>query len=94
MISFWCLMPKGEKLRPKQMDHLPLVNFENNRVRTFDLSKILLLQNLVSCGGAYCKIWFDYGKKGELLTLDQFYSWNNSLCAQTSVFDLEIGKRI
>jgi hypothetical protein len=20
MIPFWCLMPKGEKLRPKQMD--------------------------------------------------------------------------
>jgi hypothetical protein len=20
MIQFWCLMPKGEKLRPKQMD--------------------------------------------------------------------------
>jgi hypothetical protein len=49
-ILFWCLMLKGEKLRPKQMDQLPLVNFENNRVRTFDLSKILLLQNLVSCG--------------------------------------------
>jgi hypothetical protein len=48
-------MPKGEKLRPKQkqMDQLPLVNFENNRVRTFDLSKILLLQNLVSCGGEF-----------------------------------------
>jgi hypothetical protein len=27
MILFWCLMPKGEKLRPKQMDQLPLVNF-------------------------------------------------------------------
>jgi hypothetical protein len=27
------------------------VNFENNRVSTFDLSKMLLLQNLVSCGG-------------------------------------------
>jgi hypothetical protein len=27
-------MPKEEKLRPKQMDQLPLVNFENNRVRT------------------------------------------------------------
>jgi hypothetical protein len=53
-------MPKGEKLRPKQMDQLPLVNYENNRVRTFDLSKILLLQNLVSCGEN-----FDYGKKGE-----------------------------
>jgi hypothetical protein len=48
----------------------------------------------------YCKIWsfmgenFDYGKKGEFLALDQFYSWNISLFAQTSVFDLEIGKRI
>jgi hypothetical protein len=46
-------MPKGEKLRPKQMDQLPLVNFENNRVRTFDLSKMLLLQNFVSCGGEF-----------------------------------------
>jgi hypothetical protein len=39
MILFWCLMPKGEKLRLKQMDQLPLENFENSRVRTFDLSK-------------------------------------------------------
>jgi hypothetical protein len=29
------------------------VKFENNRVRIFDLSKILLLQNLVSCGGEF-----------------------------------------
>jgi hypothetical protein len=36
-------MPKGEKLRPKQMDQLPPENFENNRVRTFDLSKFGLL---------------------------------------------------
>jgi hypothetical protein len=35
-------MPKGEKLRPKQMDQLPLESFENSRVRTFGLSKILL----------------------------------------------------
>ena len=29
LISFWCLMPKGEKIRPKQeMDQLPLENFE------------------------------------------------------------------
>jgi hypothetical protein len=53
MIPFWCLMPKGEKLRPKQMDQLPLENFKNSRVRIFDLSKILLLQNLVSCGGDF-----------------------------------------
>jgi hypothetical protein len=51
MILFWCLMPKGEKLRPKQMDQLPLENFEDSRVRIFDLSKILLLQNFVSCWG-------------------------------------------
>jgi hypothetical protein len=53
MIPFWCLMPKGDKLRPKQMDQLPLEYFENSRVRIFDLSKILLLQNLVSCGGEF-----------------------------------------
>jgi hypothetical protein len=65
MISFWCLMPKGEKLRPKQMDQLPLVNFENNRVRTFDLSKILLLENLVSCGGEFMIM----GKRGSFWCL-------------------------
>jgi hypothetical protein len=68
MIPFWCLMPKGEKLRPRQMDQLPLVNFENNSVRTFDLSKILLLQNLVSCGREF---WLR--EKGEFLALDQFF---------------------
>jgi hypothetical protein len=49
MIPFWCLMPKGEKLRLKQMDQL-LEYFENNRVRTFDLSKYSYCQNLVSYG--------------------------------------------
>jgi hypothetical protein len=69
-------MPKGEKLRPKQMDQLPLENFENSRVRTFDLSEY-----------SYCKIWslvgrfYDYGKKGEFLALDQFFHLNISLCA-------------
>jgi hypothetical protein len=76
MIPFWCLMPKGDKLRPKQMDQLPLENFENSRVRIFDLSKILLLQNLVSCGGEISIM-----TKGEFLVLDQFFDWNISLCA-------------
>jgi hypothetical protein len=31
-------------------------------------------------------------EKGESLDLDQFNSWNISLYAQTSEFDLEIGK--
>jgi hypothetical protein len=43
-------MPKGEKLRPKQMDQLPLENFENSRVRTFVLSKFSDVQNVASCG--------------------------------------------
>jgi hypothetical protein len=87
MILFWCLMPKREKLRPKQMDQLPLVNFENNRVKKKICPKY-----------SYCKIWslvgenLDNGKKGEFLALDQFHSWIISLCAQTSEFDLEIGK--
>jgi hypothetical protein len=87
MIPFWCLMPKGEKLRPKQMDQLPLENFENSRVRTFDLSKYSYCQNLASCVEIY-----DYGKKGEFLDLDHFHSWIISLNAQTSEFDLKIGK--
>jgi hypothetical protein len=63
MILFWCLMPKGEKLRPKQMNQLPLVNFENNRVKTFDLSKILLLEDLVSYGGEF-RLWEKVGVFG------------------------------
>jgi hypothetical protein len=37
---------------------------------------------------------FGYGKKGEFLALENPFSWNISRFAQTSVFDLKIGKRI
>jgi hypothetical protein len=56
MITFWCLMPKGEKLRPKQMDQLPL---ENLRILKRVELELLFWQNtlivsycqkLVSCG--------------------------------------------
>jgi hypothetical protein len=43
-------MPKGEKLRPKQMDQRSLENFENSRVRTFVLEKYSYVPNLASCG--------------------------------------------
>jgi hypothetical protein len=76
MIPFWCLMPKGEKLRPKQMDQLPLGNFENSRVRTFVLTKYSYVQNLASCG-ENVGLW----EKGEFLALNQFFSWNTSLYA-------------
>jgi hypothetical protein len=69
-------MPKGEKLRPNQMDQLPLENFENSRVRIFDLSKILLLQNLVSCGGKFMII-----RKGGVFGTSSIFHWNISLCA-------------
>jgi hypothetical protein len=88
MIPFWCLMPKGEKLRPTgSANHLRIL-------------KIVELEFVICPKYSYCKIWslmgenFDYEKKGEFLALDQFFSWNISLFAQTSVFDLEIGKRI
>jgi hypothetical protein len=57
MIMFWCLMPKGEKLRPKQMDQLPLVNFKNNRVRIFDKFDLLWGEN------------FDCGKRGSFFNI-------------------------
>jgi hypothetical protein len=56
----------------------------------FVFVKILFSQKWVPEGGE-----LGLGEKGgEFLTLDQFYSCKISLFAQTSVFDLEIGKRI
>jgi hypothetical protein len=43
-------MPKGEKLRLKQMDQLPLENFENSRVRIFDLSNYSKVSSLSKVG--------------------------------------------
>jgi hypothetical protein len=62
--------------------------------------KTIELELLICPKYSYCKNWslvgedFDYGKKGEFLALEQFFSWNISRFAQTSVFDIEIGKRI
>jgi hypothetical protein len=51
MIPFWCLMRKGEKIRLKQMDQLPLVkNFKKSRV------ELLICQNTLTV-----KIW-SYGE--------------------------------
>jgi hypothetical protein len=62
MIPFWCLMPKGEKLRPKQeINQLPLENFENSRVELLFV-KILLLSLIVKSLSLVGRM-FDYGKK-------------------------------
>jgi hypothetical protein len=67
MILFWCLMPKGEKLRPKQMDQLPLENFENRRVR------ILICQNtLITKFGLLWRDFIIMGKGGSFWHLINF----------------------
>jgi hypothetical protein len=44
LIPFWCLMLKGEKIRPKQqMDQLPLENFENSRIELLVCQKYLIV---------------------------------------------------
>jgi hypothetical protein len=48
--------------------HLRLENFENSGVIIFDLSKILLLQNLASCGGEFLIM----GKRGSFWLLINF----------------------
>ena len=84
------LNAKEEKLRPKQMDQLPLENCENSRAIICVLTKNSLIAKF---GLLWGRILIT-GKGGSFMELDQFFSWNISPCAQTSVFDLEIGKRI
>ena len=80
MILFWCLMPKGEKLRPKQeMDQLPLENFENSRVRVFVLSKFSYCLFLSKIGLLWGE-WLIMGKRGSFWILDQFLLEYLSIC--------------
>jgi hypothetical protein len=82
MIPFWCLMPKGEKLSPKQeMDQLPLENFV---LAKYSYGLLLLKIGLL---WGECLIM---GKGGVFESLINF-SWNTFLYASTSEFDLEIG---
>jgi hypothetical protein len=68
------------------MDQLPLENFENSRVRTFVVSKCskCLFLSKVGILWGECLIM---GKRGCFESLINF-SWNASLYASTSVFEL------
>jgi hypothetical protein len=80
MIQFWCLMPKGEKLRPKQRDQLPLENFENSRVRILIWPKCSYCAILSLVGE---KLWLwekDYGKRRVFGTRSIFPLEYLSLC--------------
>jgi hypothetical protein len=72
----------------------------NGSATTWEFWKKIELELLICQNTLIVKIWslvgriYDYGKKGEFLDLDHFHSWITSLNAQTSEFNLEIGKRI
>jgi hypothetical protein len=53
-------MPKGEKLRPKQMDRLPLENFENSKARIF-----LFVQNTLIIA-KFGLLWGEYMIMGKM----------------------------
>jgi hypothetical protein len=80
-------MPKGEKLRPKQMDQLEIKAKANGSATTCEISKRVELELLICQNTLIVKIWslvgriYDYEKTGEFLALDQFFNWNISLCA-------------
>jgi hypothetical protein len=69
MILFWCLMPKGEKLRAKASKW---ISYHLRILKIVEL-ELLFCQNTLSV--SYCQKWslvgrmFDYGKKGEFLNL-------------------------
>jgi hypothetical protein len=71
------------------MDQLPLENFENSRVELLFCQNTFIVsycQKLVSCGE---NVWL-WEKEGVFESLINF-SWNTSLYASTSEFNLEIG---
>jgi hypothetical protein len=80
LIPFWCLMPKGEKIRPKkEMDQLPLENFENSRVRDFVCQNTLVCLLLSKVG----LLWGEgliMGKRRSFWIFDQFLLKYLSLC--------------
>jgi hypothetical protein len=73
-------MPKGEKLRPKQMDQPTTCKFQKLQ-RILGLIKILLLQNFVFLWGRILIV----GKRGSLWHLIKF-ALNRSLDLPKQVF--------
>jgi hypothetical protein len=98
----------GNGVKRAKNDPVLVLNAKGGEIKTkatgsanhLIILKIVELEFVICTKYSYCKIWslmgenFDYGKKGEFLALDQFFSWNISRFTQASVFDLEIGKRI
>ena len=67
------------------MDQVPLVNFENSRVRVFCLSKYSCLPLIVKSWSLVGRL-FDYGKRGSFWIFDQFPLEYLSLCLNKYVW--------
>jgi hypothetical protein len=79
-------MPKGEKLRPSKW-----ISYHLRILKIVELEFLVCQKTLIAKFGL---LWGEFiiMEKGEFLDLVQFHFWNISLYAQTSEFDLEIGK--
>jgi hypothetical protein len=76
-------MPKGEKLRLKQMDQPTTCEISKIcRVRSFVFDQNPLIAKNCSLMGEK----FDYGKKGEFLAFDQNLLWKDLLICQNKCF--------
>jgi hypothetical protein len=75
-------------------------NEANGSANHLWILKIVELEFVICPKYSYCKIWslvgenFDYGKRGSFLHLINFTLGISLFFAETSVLDLEIGKRI
>jgi hypothetical protein len=66
-------MPKGEKLRPKQMDQLPLENFENSKILKIVELELSICQNtLIAKFGLLWGEFFIMAKRGSFWYLINF----------------------
>ena len=86
MIPFWCLMPKGEKLRAKASKwigyHLRILKIVELEVLICQNSKCLLLSKVGLLWGE----WLIMGNRGSFWYCDQFLMKYLSLCFNKCVW--------
>jgi hypothetical protein len=80
-------MSKGEKLRPKQLDQLPLVNFKKYCVYYLSFDQNTLIAKLLCCGEK-----FDYGKRDNFWLLIKTDLEKCFDLPKQGAFDIEVRK--
>jgi hypothetical protein len=89
-LPFWCLMPKGEKLMPKQMDQPTTCEIS----KMLDLEVLYLIKTLFCTNCSLTGENFHYGKRGSLWHLIKFTHDRSLDLIKQVCFDLETGKII